>query len=43
MTGFQGTVIRGPIVNKSVEKLKEWLTKAKKRMEDDFEKSGKSK
>ncbi|HSE39247.1 MAG TPA: hypothetical protein VLH08_00655 [Acidobacteriota bacterium] len=39
MTGFKGRLIRGTVVDKSAEKLKAWLMKAKVRMESDYQKS----
>jgi hypothetical protein len=39
MTGFKGWFIRDTVVNKSVEKLKEWLIKAKTQMENEYRKT----
>jgi hypothetical protein len=39
MTGFKGLFIRGPVVDKSVEKLKAWLVKAKTQMENEYRKT----
>jgi hypothetical protein len=39
MTGFKGWFIRDPVVNKSVDKLKAWLIKAKTQMENEYRKT----
>jgi hypothetical protein len=39
MTGFKGWFIRDPVVDKSVEKLKAWLVKAKIQIENEYRKT----